>query len=241
MDRDTSMPRKSSRPQTRDMSAATADDAALSVEALKKLPLASRVAFLSACETAFRVGDNDLRVSGSNAKEVEAVTHGLIREFLQLRIGAVAKDASTKVFVVHGHDDGAREAVARFVEKIGLEAIILTEQPNGGRTIIEKFEDRAGEAGFAVVLLTPDDAGSVHEDPSASRPRQNVIFELGYFVGRLGRGRVCLLRKGNIESFSDFHGVVYTELDEGGAWKVRLARELEAAGLVVDMAKAARA
>jgi predicted nucleotide-binding protein len=146
-----------------------------------------------------------------------------------------------KVFVVHGHDEGAREAVARFLDKIGLEAVILSEQVNGGRTIIEKFEDHAGKVDFAVVLATPDDVSSLESGLAAFRPRQNVIFELGFFVGRLGRGRVCLLRRGDLEGFSDFQGVVYTDLDPQGAWKVRLARELENAGLLVDMAKAARA
>src|SRR5690606_627542 len=93
--------------------------------------------------------------------------------------------APRKVFVVHGHEDGASEAVARFLEKLGLEAIILMEQANQGRTIIEKFEAH-GDVGFAVVLLTPDDEGYAKGKPPQPRARQNVIFELGYFVGRLG-------------------------------------------------------
>ncbi len=137
------------------------------------------------------------------------------------------------VFIVHGHDEEAREAVARFLERVDLEAVILQEQPNQGRTIIEKFEAHAGEVSFAVVLITPDDVGG--------RPRQNVVFELGFFVAKLGRGKVCLLRKGDLEEFSDFQGVAYTVMDSGGAWKIRLAREMEAAGLPVDIAKAARA
>jgi hypothetical protein len=105
----------------------------------------------------------------------------------------------SKVFVVHGHDQGAREGVARFLEKIGLEAILLREQPNRGRTVIEKFVDCAREVGFAVVLLTPDDlGGAAGGDAQMSRARQNVVFELGYFVGSLGRGRACLLRKGDV-------------------------------------------
>lgn len=108
--------------------------------------------------------------------------------------------ASNKVFIVHGHDELALQSLARFVEKLGLQAIVLKEQPNQGRTIIEKFEDSAREVGFAVVLLTPDDLGGVADNSApSSRARQNVIFELGYFAGALGRGRVCLLRKGDIE------------------------------------------
>src|SRR5271165_2621569 len=101
--------------------------------------------------------------------------------------GAIAEDRS-KVFVVHGHDEGALQAVARFLESIGLKAIVFREQPDQGCTIIEKFEACAREVGFAVVLLTPDDlGGTAIAAAQVSRARQNVIFELGYFVGSLGR------------------------------------------------------
>ena len=147
-------------------------------------------------------------------------------------------DASRKIFVVHGHDEGAREAVARFIERIELKAIILHEQPNRGLTIIEKFEAEAEQVGFTVVLLTPDDLGGTQANgEQAPRARQNVIYELGYFVGKIGRGRVCLLRKGDIEGFSDFNGVIYTQMDAAGAWKLTLARELKAAGFDVDLNK----
>lgn len=140
---------------------------------------------------------------------------------------------------MHGRDDGAREGVARFLEKIGLEAIILREQPNRGRTIIEKFVDYAREVGFAVVLLTPDDlGGAAATEAQLSRARQNVIFELGYFVGSLGRGRACLLRKGEVEIPSDLYGVVYTAMDGADGWKIELARELKAAGVEFDIGKA---
>jgi predicted nucleotide-binding protein len=141
----------------------------------------------------------------------------------------------SKVFVVHGHDHGARDAVARFLEKIDLEAIILQEQPDQGLTIIEKFETYANQVGFAVVLLTPDDIGGAAVAPSqASRARQNVIFELGYFAGKLGRGRACLLRKGDVEIPSDLYGVIYTNLDADEGWKLKLAKEMKAAGLKFD-------
>jgi predicted nucleotide-binding protein len=144
----------------------------------------------------------------------------------------------SKIFVVHGHDEGAREGVARFIEKIGLTAIILREQPNRGRTLIEKFVDHAREVGFAVVLLTPDDLGGAAADEAQkSRARQNVVFELGYFVGSLGRGRACLLRKGDVEIPSDLYGVVYTTMDSGNGWKIELARELKDAGFEFDADK----
>ena len=134
-----------------------------------------------------------------------------------------------KVFVVHGHDNAALQTVARFLEQLKLEAIILSEQPNQGLTIIEKFEKHATEVGFAVVLLTPDDVAE-----SAFRARQNVIFELGFFVGRLGRGRAAILRRGSVEIPSDLYGVIYTDLDASDGWKLSLAKELKAAAIDFD-------
>lgn len=141
--------------------------------------------------------------------------------------------ASRKVFIVHGHDEGARETVARFLERIGLEVIILHEQANQGRTIIEKVVAH-GDVGFAVVLLTPDDEGCIKGGVPEPRPRQNVLLELGYFIGRLGRDKVCALKRGTLELPSDFAGVVWETMDSGGGWKQRLARELEAAGHDID-------
>jgi len=138
-----------------------------------------------------------------------------------------------KVFIVHGHDEGAREAVARFLERIGFEAIILHEQANQGRTVIEKVVAH-GDVGFAVVLLTPDDEGCKRGEAAKPRARQNVVLELGYFVGRLGRERVCALKRGDVELPSDFGGVVYESFDEGGAWRQALGRELQAAGFAID-------
>jgi predicted nucleotide-binding protein len=145
---------------------------------------------------------------------------------------------NNKVFVVHGHDTGARESVARFLESVDLDPVILQEKPNSGQTIIEKFEAHAATVSFAVVLLTPDDLGGASGSDHAERARQNVIYELGYFTGKLGRGRACLLRKGNVDVPSDLSGVIYTELDTGDGWKLKLAKELRAAGFNIDVNKA---
>ncbi|HDL6990173.1 TPA: nucleotide-binding protein [Yersinia enterocolitica] len=147
---------------------------------------------------------------------------------------------SRKVFIVHGHDDGARETVARFLERIGLEAIILHEQANQGRTVIEKVVAHS-DVGFAVVLLTPDDEGCVKGGTPEPRARQNVLLELGYFLGRLGRDKVCALKRGELEIPSDFAGVVWETMDSNGGWKQALARELEAAGHNIDWNKVMRA
>jgi hypothetical protein len=141
--------------------------------------------------------------------------------------------AARKAFVVHGHDEGAREAVARFLERIGFEAVILHEQANQGRTVIEKIEAH-GDVGFAVVLLSPDDVGNVKGGNPQPRARQNVLLELGYFIGRLGRSRVCALKRGEVEIPSDFGGVVYETFDSSNGWKAALGRELEAAGFEID-------
>lgn len=155
----------------------------------------------------------------------------------------VAPTLTRKVFIVHGHDQAARESVARFLEKIGFEAVILHERPNKGRTIITKFREEASEIGFAVVLLTPDDTGGAAPELAAGRlqprARQNVIFELGFFIGVLGPERVAALVKGDVERPSDFDGVVYISLDNG-AWKRELSRELEAAGYEIDWNKIMR-
>jgi hypothetical protein len=145
--------------------------------------------------------------------------------------------ASDEIFIVHGHDD-AKNEVALFIRRAGLKPIILHEQPNSGRTIIEKFERYAGSAGFAVVLLTPDDVGGPNNDQLRPRARQNVVGELFWFAGKLGRQRVCALKKGDLEIPSDFAGVDYTEMDDRGAWKTELLRELRAAGYKVDVEKA---
>lgn len=143
--------------------------------------------------------------------------------------------STNKIFVIHGHDTSARETVARFLEKLELEPVILHELPNEGRTIIEKFEDYA-DVMFAVVLLTPDDLGTLKEQQHNLRPRarQNVVFELGYFIGKLGRKKVCALLKGDIERPSDVDGILYVSLDDEDGWKFRLLRELKAAGFGID-------
>lgn len=147
---------------------------------------------------------------------------------------------SRKIFIVHGHDEGARETVARFLERIGLEAVILHEQANQGRTIIEKVVANS-DVGFAIVLLTPDDEGCIKGGTPEPRARQNVLLELGYFIGRLGRDKVCALKRGTLEIPSDFAGVVWETMDSNGGWKQALARELEAAGHSIDWNKVMRA
>lgn len=152
------------------------------------------------------------------------------------RIGAKPKKG---VFIIHGHNKGIRESLARFVQNLGLKPVVLDEKSNKGRTIIEKFEYHATTVGFAVALLTADDEGKgKNEVNHKPRPRQNVLFEFGFFIGKLGRERVCGLKEREVEVPSDYSGVLYIPLDEEDLWKIRLAKELKSAGYAVNLDKA---
>lgn len=145
-----------------------------------------------------------------------------------------SKIGMKKVFVVHGHDDAAKETVARTLEKLGLEAVILHERPNEGKTIIEKIE-KYSDVDYAVVLYTPCDVGhGVKETVEKKRARQNVVFEHGYLIAKLGRENVSALLKGDVEKPGDIDGVIYILMDEGGSWKFELVTNMQSVGLNVD-------
>lgn len=150
---------------------------------------------------------------------------------------ALNKNDLTKVFIVHGRDDLAKIETARFIEKLGFSAIILHEQASSGKTIIEKIEANTN-VGFAIVLYTPCDIGGIAgATEQKSRARQNVVFEHGYLIGKLGRNNVCALVKGDVEIPNDISGVVYVNFDGNGAWHLAIAKELRHAGYSVDMNK----
>ncbi|MDD4358828.1 MAG: nucleotide-binding protein [Candidatus Pacebacteria bacterium] len=143
-----------------------------------------------------------------------------------------------KIFIVHGHDDGIKNEVARFLENLGLEPIILHEQSSSGDTIIEKIE-RYSNVGFGIVLYTPCDKGGVVKEPIDLnfRARQNVVFEHGYLIGKIGRNNVVALVKETVEKPNDISGVVYVSYDSNGAWKTEIAKELNASGYSIDFNK----
>ena len=146
---------------------------------------------------------------------------------------------NNRVFIVHGHDNYAKEVVARFIEKMGFEAVILHEQADEGRTIIEKIEWYS-DVSFAIVLYTECDVGrdkNKDEGSNKYRARQNVVFEHGYLIGKLGRNKVCTLIKGDVETPGDISGVVYIPLDEDGLWKTSLCKNMKAVGLNIDTNK----
>jgi predicted nucleotide-binding protein len=148
------------------------------------------------------------------------------------------------VFIVHGHDNEMIHNVARTVTDLSFNPIILREQPNHGLTIIEKFE-AFSNVGFAIILLAPDDELMIKDKSSSeyakeiSRSRQNVLFEMGFFIGKLGRNRVIALHKAtqNFEFPSDYSGVIYVSYDSNNNWKFEIGKEMKAAGLSVDLNK----
>jgi len=176
----------------------------------------------------------------SNLKKLRAKTD-LLKTSLATSIvynkGTIELDKS-QVFIVHGHDDVAKTKTARFVEKLGFEAIILHEQASSSKTIIEKIEEYSN-VGFGIILYTPCDIGGkqIVNPDLKSRARQNVVFEHGFLIGKIGRSNVCALVKGDIETPNDISGVVYVPMDEADAWRYTIARELKRAGYDIDMNK----
>jgi len=183
-----------------------------------------------------KIGDKVTRPSP--IMEIE-VLKNVIRDDLGMgRQSHISRSPST-VFLAHGHNEAIREMSARLLERLGLEVIILHEQASGSDTVIEKLE-RYANVHFAVVIMTADDIGgkrSSADNVLADRARQNVVLELGYFMGKIGRRRVCVLYEKGVELPSDYYGVVYIELDNFGAWRYSLAKELKGAGLEVDLNK----
>jgi predicted nucleotide-binding protein len=146
------------------------------------------------------------------------------------------KKLNKKVFIIHGHDKTAKQTVARFVEHLGLTPVILHEQANRGRTLMEKVIDHSSDVHFAIALLTPDDVGhSKKAKKNENRARQNVIFELGLFLGILGRRKVVALRKKAVNIPSDYDDVVYIPFDDNDGWKLKLANELKEVFKFIDL------
>ena len=204
---------------------------------------------------AFQLAETALSIStaGSSLVEFERA-HSSLTMALDLLLVAVNDDAfwelrqssaenvlptiSNKVFVVHGHDSALKAEIEQFLSQVGLEAVVLHRQPDQGQTIIEKFE-KYSDVGYAIILLTPDevayavdqDALSAEQRATEMRARPNVIFEFGYFVGKLGRRRVCCIHKGEVVLPSDLHGLVYKKVDSSlESQAFGLIRELKAAG-----------
>jgi predicted nucleotide-binding protein len=153
-----------------------------------------------------------------------------------------ASAVGNEVFVVHGRDRGVRAEVEALLRRLDLEPIILEDRPNKGLpTVIEKLERETLPTGYAIVILSPEDwrrgAGEEAWPDGPNSARENVLIELGYFIGKLDRDHVTALHKLGAELPSDVLGVAYTPLDDGGAWRYKIANELREAGYDVDLNK----
>lgn len=174
---------------------------------------------LLSCKLTFEGYLEDLKEENTNEQDVKQAVQ--------------AKDFS-KIFIVHGHDEALKQSVARLIEKQGIEAIILSEKANKGKTIIEKLEENS-DVGCAICLFTPDDTGKANRETDyKARARQNVVLEAGFFMGKLGREHVVYLASSELELPSDLQGVVYVDKD---SWQFSVLKELRAMGYKIDMNK----
>lgn len=179
------------------------------------------------------VTDITKTVLSEAANEIASTQKEIIEESIKN-----TTETQNSVFIVHGRDDLAKTEVARFIEQLGVTAIILHEQKNSGKTIIEKIEEHSNVS-YGIVLYTPCDHGSlITEEQLKPRARQNVVFEHGYLIGKLGRNKVAALVKNNVEFPGDLNGLVYIDFDKAGGWKLSIAKELLHAGLNIDLNKA---
>jgi predicted nucleotide-binding protein len=144
---------------------------------------------------------------------------------------------NTPIFIVHGSDTLRAESVAHTVASAtGRKTIILRDEPHLGRTLIEKFEQHAADVAYAVIILTADDKGArADQEDTRPRGRQNVIFEMGYFYGLIGRRNVSVLISTGVEKPSDMDGIAYINFDDDRAWRTELLRELRHAGIDVEL------
>lgn len=185
----------------------------------------------------------------SNPKEIELAKNELkrlekLKKEYEAEAPATAHHSSSSSFnhqpgrlpvvlIVHGHDEEMKKNVQLFINRCGLTDLVWMEEPDNSRTIIEKLTDDRHIPDYVIALMSPDDLLS----NGSLRARQNVIFELGYYLCKLGRKKVRMLLKGDPEIPSDLQGVLYTRYDENGAWKMKLAKEMKDVGIVLDLEK----
>jgi predicted nucleotide-binding protein len=168
-------------------------------------------------EDKFQIRRNS--IIGTLKTSLEILEDDIFNELNQNEASAPGK-LSNKIFVVHGHDDAAKSSLEIFLTEIGLEPIVLHRQADEGQTIIEKFEKHS-DVGYAFILLTPDEIAYLKSEADKPekdrqteyRARPNVIFEFGYFVGRLGRPRVCCLYTGDVVLPTDVSGMIYKKFN----------------------------
>lgn len=153
----------------------------------------------------------------------------------ELSTSITPKVLSNKVFIVHGHDETAISQLSEVLLRLKLEPIVLRDNPSGGNTVIEKIERLSTSVGYGIALYTACDIGGKTKDILKNRARQNVLFEHGYLMAKIGRKNTIALVKGDIEIPSDLRGVVYEPMDDSGAWKFKIASELKHNGYDIDL------
>lgn len=223
--------------------------------------LVSEINSNSSAAVKLATGAASIATEGNSRTSFERAKATYIKS-LQLTLDAVENDAfgelrttdpksksrtqSKKVFIVHGHDNALKTDVERFIHQIGLEPVVLHREADKGRTIIEKFEEHS-DVSYAFILLTPDEiAYTVDQDSKDDgarkkerRARPNVIFEFGYFVGKLGRERVCCLHKGGVELPTDVSGIIYKPVSDNiDTQGFSIMQELQEAGFDVKLTRA---
>lgn len=161
----------------------------------------------------------------------QSVLEDIINANPELETNVAEKVAGNTVFIIHGHDNELKTEIQLLLTRAGVNNLVLHEQPDKGRTIIDKLVEESNNSNYAIALLSPDD----RLEDGSNRARQNVILEIGYFIGKLGKERVRILRKGDIEIPSDLQGILYENYDVPGAWKIKICKELIAVGIYVDM------
>jgi Predicted nucleotide-binding protein containing TIR -like domain len=186
--------------------------------------------------------DSVLRGSGYGMIDVTLDLINEVKETMaknqEIKNTIASSDSSKYVFVVHGHNEGRLAEVENFIRTLGFEPIVLFKEADAGQTIIEKIESYSSKACYAIVLYTKCDVGYLgdHKDEAKPRARQNVVFEHGYLMAKLGRKRICALVDGDdIETPSDINGILYQKFDSEGMWRYRIAKNMTAGGISVDM------
>ena len=209
---------------------------------IKRLEFIPEKIIISETQQRYETGKSDtvLAAYGLDDKDKKTMTEQ--PEFISEKVIASETQEKYKpenrgtVFVVHGEDDEGKNAVATYIEKLGLKVVVLHEQRSAGKTIIEILDRNAAISDYAVVILTSDDSGvsKKNTEDTTLQTRLNVMLELGYFCGALGKKRVSVLTKAGVYFPGDFLGVESTLFDPGGNWQLSLARDMKSAGLSFD-------
>jgi len=183
-------------------------------------------------------GDYNNKVDAFNRQYLgyfEQALNDISRANPEIELAEIEKVKGNRVFIVHGHDELLKSELQLLLTRAGVNNLVLHEQADKGRTIIDKLVEESKGANYAIALISPDDK----LESGQARARQNVILEIGYFMGKLGKERVRLLKKGDVEIPSDLQGVLYENYDKAGAWKFKLLKEIQAVGIYVNMQEVA--